>query len=50
MSFMGFQKKFGWEGVDGWGEVYPSFFLHFWNVLNFAKPLTTVSMPINLAG
>ena len=39
MSVIGFQKKFGWGGVGGWGELYPSFFLYFWNFFNFAKPL-----------
>ena len=34
------KKKFGW-GVDGWGEVYPSFFGIFFN---FAKPLTTIPL------
>ena len=28
MSVMGFQKKFGW-GLGGWGELYPSFFVGF---------------------
>ncbi len=26
MSVIGFQKKFGWGGVGGRGELYPSFF------------------------
>ena len=30
--------QFGW-GVCGWGELYPSFILDFWNYFNFAKPL-----------
>ena len=41
MSMMGFQqtKKFGW-GVGGWlGELYPSFFVDFLNLFNFAKLL-----------
>ena len=29
MSVMGFQKKV-WMG--GWGELYPIFFLDFWNL------------------
>ena len=26
MLVMGFQKKFGWGVVGGWGELYPIFF------------------------
>ena len=37
MSVMGFQKKFGW-GVDGWGELYPSFFGIFGIVLTLQSP------------
>ena len=29
MSVMGFQKRFGWGGVDGRGELYPSLFCIF---------------------
>ena len=36
MSVMGFQKK-SLDGVGGWGELYPSFFL-FLEFLNFAGP------------
>ena len=37
MSVMGVHKiKFVW---GGWGELYPSFYLEFWNFVNFAKPL-----------
>ena len=39
MSVLGFQKKFGW-GVGGCGELYPSFFLDFWKLFNFAKPFS----------
>ena len=39
MSVMGFQKIEVWMG-GGWGEIYPSFFGDFWNLFNFAKPLT----------
>ena len=44
MSVMGVHKiKFVWGGwvgvVGGWGELYPSFYLEFWNFVNFAKPL-----------
>ena len=39
MSVMGFPpKKFVWK-VGGWGELYPIFF-GFWDLFNFAKPLT----------
>ena len=38
MSVMGFQKK-NLMGVGGCCELYPSFFLDFWNLFNFAKPL-----------
>ena len=40
MSVMGFQKQ-NLDGMDGWGELYPSFFFDFWNCLNFSKPLST---------
>ena len=33
-------KKKDWMEVGGWGELYPSFFLDFWNCFNFAKPLS----------
>ena len=46
MSVMGFQKKC-WMGVCGWGELYPSFFLNFWNFFNFAKPLSLDTIYIN---
>ena len=39
MSVMGFQKKV-WMG-GGWvGLALSKFFLDFWNLFNFAKPLT----------
>ena len=38
-SVMGFQKKFGWGWVGGWGERYPSLF---WIFFNFAEPLGLV--------
>ena len=34
---MGFQKKFGWGGWVGRAQV---FFMDFWNLFNFAKPLS----------
>ena len=38
MSVMGFQKKkFGW-GVGGWGELYPSFVLDYWNLFTLQSP------------
>ena len=41
MSVMGFQKKFGWGWVGGVSSI--QFFWDFWNVFNFAKPLSMVS-------
>ena len=40
----GFPTKKVWMGgwVGGWVELYPSFFLDFWNVFNFAKPLSSL--------
>ena len=48
MSVMGFQKKFGLGGgwVGGWGELYPSLF---WNLFNFAKPLSKDVLLINVS-
>ena len=40
MSVMGFQKKFGWGWVGGWGELYQSLFWNFGFFFNFAKPLS----------
>ena len=37
-SVMGFPKKLD-RGVDGWGELYPVFFLGYLDFFNFAKPL-----------
>ena len=42
MSVMGFKKN-KLDGVGGWGELHPSFFLDFWNFFNFAKPLSPES-------
>ena len=40
VSRMGFQKKKNLDrGVGGWVELYPIFFLDYWNFFNFAKPL-----------
>ena len=36
---MSFQFFFDDMGVGGWVELYPNFFLDFWNCFNFAKPL-----------
>ena len=35
-------EKKNLDGVGGWGELYPIFFLDFWNLLNFAKPLNEI--------
>ena len=38
MSVMGFEKKIGWGWV-GWVRCIQFFFVDFWNLFNFAKPL-----------
>ena len=47
VSRMGFQKKNIWIG--GWvgGLSSIQFFLDFWNLLNFAKPLTKVHILVS---
>ena len=38
MSVMGFQKKFGWGWVGGWGELYPVLFWIFGKQLTCKAP------------
>ena len=42
MSVMGFQnKKFGWGWVGGVSSIQVFFWI-FWNLFNFAKPLSSI--------